>query len=70
MEEIKLKEDKRRRQLEAKTGLDLSLKLKMKKRAKEVQEELAFDMKLLEQMLQETSNESQENLQRKVLYCL
>ncbi len=67
MEEIKLKEDKKRRQKETRTVLDYSLKLKMKKRAREVQEELAFDMKLLEQMLTENTNESQENLQRKVL---
>lgn len=66
MEEIKLKEDKKRRQRETKTVLDYSLKLKMKQRAREVQEELAFDMKLLEQMLTEHTNESQENLQRKV----
>lgn len=40
----------------------------MKKRAKEVQEELAFDMKLLEQMLKEHTNESQENLKQKVVW--
>ena len=33
---------------------------------KEVQEELALDMKLLEQMLQETSNEAMLQLQKKV----
>lgn len=66
MEEIKLKEDKRRRQRETRSALDFSLKIKMKHRAKEVQEELAFDMKLLEQMLVEHTNESQENLQQKV----
>lgn len=46
--------------------LDHSLKIKMKNRAKEVQEELAFDMKLLEQMLTKSSNETKENLERKV----
>jgi hypothetical protein len=66
VEEIKLKEDKRRRQRDTKSVLDHSLKLKMKKRAREVQEELAFDMKLLEQMLVEHTNEAQENLERKV----
>ena len=34
--------------------------------AKEIQEELALDMKLLEQMLQETSNETMQQLQKKV----
>lgn len=38
----------------------------MKRRAKETQEELALDMKLLEQMLTETSNEAKEDLERKV----
>ena len=63
---MKLKEDKRRRQLETKMMLDYSLKLKLKKRAKEVQEELAFDMKLLEQMLTENTNELKEALEHKV----
>ena len=66
IEEMKLKEDKRRRQLETKMMLDYSLKLKLKKRAKEVQEELAFDMKLLEQMLTENTNEAKEALEHKV----
>lgn len=66
VEEIKLKEDKKRRQRDNKMALDYSLKLKMKQRAKEVQEELAFDMKLLEQMLTEHTNETQDNLQHKV----
>ena len=34
--------------------------------AKEVQEELAMDMKILEQMLSESSNEAMQHLQRKV----
>jgi len=35
---------------------------------KEVQEELAMDMKILEQMLKETSNEAMKNLQKKVSF--
>ena len=66
IEELKLQEDKRRRQLETKMLLDYSLKLKLKRRAKEVQEELAFDLKLLEQMLLENTNEAKEALQHKV----
>lgn len=66
MEEIKLKEDKKRRQRENKSVLDCSLKIKMRNQAREAQEELAFDMKLLEQLLADTTNEAQENLQRKV----
>ena len=58
LEEQRMKEEKRRRQEETKADLDYSLKLKMKKRAKEVQQELALDMKLLEQMLTATTNEA------------
>ena len=61
-----MKQEKQRRQEETKTNLDYSLKLKMKKKAKEVQEELAMDMKILEQMLSESSNEAMQQLQRKV----
>lgn len=53
-----------------KKSLDYSLKLKMKHRAKEVQEELAFDMKLLEQMLTECSNDAKDNLERKVMLAI
>ena len=40
--------------------------LKMKKKAREEQEELAFDLKMLEQLLEESRNEAMEQLQRKV----
>lgn len=40
--------------------------LKMKKKAKEEQEELAFDLKMLEQLLEESRNEAMEQMQRKV----
>ena len=61
-----MKEEKRRRQEETKAVLDYSLKLNMKKKAKDVQQELALDMKLLEQMLAATTNEAMQTLQRKV----
>lgn len=67
MEEERQRQEKRQRQEDSKATLDYSLKLKMKKRAREVQEELALDMKILQQMLTETSNETMENLQRKVI---
>ena len=66
LEEQHMKQEKQRRQEETKANLDYSLKLKMKKKAKEVQEELAMDMKILEQMLSESSNEAMQQLQRKV----
>jgi len=46
--------------------LDLSLKMKMRKKAKEEQEQLAFDLKMLEQLLEESRNEAKEQLQRKI----
>ena len=67
MEEERQRQEKRQRQDDTRACLNYSLKLKMKKRVKEVQEELALDMKILEQMLIETTNEAMENLQRKVI---
>ena len=66
IEEQRMKQEKQRQQEETKVNLDYSLKLKMKLRAKAVQEELALDMKILEQMLSESSNEAMQHLQRKV----
>ncbi|XP_065910618.1 cilia- and flagella-associated protein 53-like [Dysidea avara] len=65
IEEQRMREDKVRSQENTRNMLDYSLKLKMKRKAKEVQEELALDMKILEQLLQETDNEAMEQLQRK-----
>jgi len=66
LEEERQRQEKRQRQEDSRAILDYSLKLKMKKRAREVQEELALDMKILQQMLTETTNETMEKLQRKV----
>lgn len=66
MEEAAALEEKRRRQQETRDMLDLSLRMKMRKRAKEEQEQLAFDLKMLEQLLEESKNETREILQRKV----
>ena len=44
-----------------------SLRLKKEKEAKELQEQLAFDMKILEQLLEESRNEAMEQTQRKVI---
>ena len=64
-EEELSREDKRSRQREIRNTLDYSLKLKLKRQAKEVQEELALDMKILEELLNATKNEAQETLARK-----
>lgn len=66
LEEQRNREEKLRMQQETRDMLDLSLKLKMKKRAKAEQEQLAFDLKILEQLLEESRNEAMEQLQRKV----
>lgn len=67
LEEQRALEEKLRMQDETRRNLDLSLKLKMKKKAKEEQEQLAFDLKMLEQLLEESRNEAMEQLQRKVI---
>lgn len=69
MEDERKRQDKRQKQEESKAALDHSLKVLMKKRAKEVQEELALDMKILEQLLAATTNECMENRQHKVCIC-
>ena len=65
VEEERGREEKRSRQREIRNTLDYSLKLKLKRQAKEVQEELALDMKILEELLVSTKNEAQETLARK-----
>ena len=70
MEEMQALEEQR--QQEMRNVLNLTLRMKMKKEAKEEQEQLAFDMKMLEQLLEESGNEAMEQEQRKVknsLYC-
>ena len=59
-------EEKRRKQEETRQMYARSLELKKEKEAKELQEQLAFDMKILEQLLEESRNEAMEQTQRKV----
>lgn len=66
LEEEREAEERRRRQIESKKLYETNLRLKMKKKAREEQEQLAFDMKVLETLLQETANEAAEMAQRKV----
>lgn len=68
LEEERNKEDKRRNQERTRAELDMSLRLKMKRKAREMQEELAMDMKLLQEILQKTSDEDLHRHQRKVNY--
>jgi hypothetical protein len=70
-ERLRLLEEERRQQVkkeeqhETRRMLAASLRLKMRKRAREIQEELALDMKILEDLLEKTRNEAQYQLQRK-----
>ncbi|XP_065186584.1 cilia- and flagella-associated protein 53-like [Sycon ciliatum] len=65
MEEEHRRRDKLRLQKERARDLTRGIKQKMKLQAKEVQEELALDIKLLQQILMETSNEAEEAVRTK-----
>ncbi|KAL9988161.1 hypothetical protein ACROYT_G002569 [Oculina patagonica] len=64
-EEKWLQEEKLRKQKAARRSRDVSIRLKKEKEAKEKQEELALDMKILEKLLDDTRNEVKEETQRK-----
>lgn len=64
-EEKWLQEEKLRKQKAAKRSREVSIRLKNEKEAKEKQEELALDMKILEKLLDDTRNEVKEETQRK-----
>ena len=66
LEEQREAEERHRRQIESKQLYETNLRLKMKKKAREEQEQLAFDMKVLETLLEESANEAAEMAQRKV----
>ena len=59
-------EEKRRRQRENRQCLETSLKIKMRNKAREEQEQLAFDLQMLQQMLEASKCEARELRQRKV----
>lgn len=64
-EEKWLQEEKLRKQKAARRSREVSIRLKKEKEAKEKQEELAVDMKILEKLLEDTRNEVKEESQRK-----
>ena len=61
-------EEKRRKQAETRQIYSRSIRMKREKEAREEQEQLAFDMKILEQLLEESRNEAMEQAQRKVWF--
>jgi len=65
LEELHAAEEKRRRQEETKQNYDRSLQMKSRKAAREMQEQLAFDLKILEQLLEDSRNEAMEDAKRK-----
>ena len=69
MEDIAAASERREKRKEIRNTLDQSVKMKSHKKAKEEQEQIAFDLKIMEQLLLESCNEAKENLQRKVLTC-
>lgn len=65
LEERHAAEEKRRRQEETRQNYDRSLHMKSQKAARELQEQLAFDLKILEQLLEDSRNEAMEDAKRK-----
>merc|ERR1712212_159519 len=65
-EEEQLKNEKKEKQRNARRARDISIKLKNRKEAREKQEEVAIDMKILDKILRDTENEATEDTNRKI----
>lgn len=65
-EEEQLLKEKMEKQKNQRRARDISLKLKNRKEAREKQEELAIDMKILDKILRDTENEATEDSNRKI----
>jgi len=65
-EEEMIKQEKLKKQVTQRRSRDVSIKLKKKREAKEKQEELALDMKIMEKLLEDTKNEAIEDKERKI----
>ena len=66
LEDDKMELARRQKQTETREMLDRSIREKTRKEARRMQEELAFDLRMLEQLLSESTNEATELQQRKV----
>lgn len=64
-EEKFLGDERKRKQLAAKRARDISIKLKKKNEARERQEQLAMDMKILQKVIEDTKNEEVEDKNKK-----
>merc|ERR1719244_1449914 len=65
MEEERAYQEKLAKQQQAREDIATNIRLKTKRRAKELQEELALDMNILEKLLSDSRNEAMEIAQRK-----
>jgi len=65
-EEEQLISEKKEKQRAARRARDISIKLQNRKEAREKQEELAMDMKILDKILRDTQNKAAEDTNRKV----
>ena len=70
MEKRKEFEDKRRKQQEAREMYSRSLQMKKSEEAREMQQQMAFDMKLLEQLLEESKTEEVEAAHKKAIQSI
>lgn len=68
MEEQRAYQEKLAKQEQAREDIAMNIRLKTRRKAKEMQEELALDMNILEKLLSDSRNEAQEIAQRKVSY--
>ncbi|XP_066458657.1 cilia- and flagella-associated protein 53 isoform X2 [Eleutherodactylus coqui] len=66
LEAERAQREKQQKQLQVRNTLDKSIRLKMKRLAKEQQEELALDMKIMEQLMQGSQDGTQEKHLRKM----
>ncbi|XP_043934187.1 cilia- and flagella-associated protein 53 [Protopterus annectens] len=58
--------DKLKKQQQTRDNLEKSLRIKMKQEAREQQEELALDIKIMEQLLKDSHDDAEEQRQRKL----
>ncbi|XP_018416510.1 PREDICTED: cilia- and flagella-associated protein 53 [Nanorana parkeri] len=66
MEDERALREKQQKQSRVRTMLDHSIRLKMKRLARDQQEELALDMKIMEQIMQDSHDDTEEKRQRKL----
>lgn len=70
MENERALREKQQKQSQVRNMLDHSIRLKMKRLARDQQEELALDMKIMEQIMQDSHDDTEEKRQRKVRIIL